>query len=58
MDGECILKQHRNNNRKKIGLNVYDLAGCFDRVEIYLYKLKLNPVQETDVKDLSYHSKM
>ena len=31
-----------------------DLAGCFDEVEIYLYKLNLTPGQQTDVKDLAY----
>ena len=31
-----------------------DLAGCFDEVDIYLYKLNLTPGQQTDVKDLAY----
>ena len=31
-----------------------DLAGCFDEVETYLYKLNLTPGQQTDVKDLAY----
>ena len=31
-----------------------DLAGCFDEVETYLYRLNLTPGQQTDVKDLAY----
>ena len=30
-----------------------DLAGCFDEVDTYLYKLKLTPAQHTDIKDLA-----
>ena len=33
-----------------------DLAGCFDQVDIYLYKLNLTPGQQTDVKDLAHQS--
>ena len=33
-----------------------DLAGCFDEVDIYLYKFKLAPGQQTDVKDLAHQS--
>ena len=31
-----------------------DLASCFDEQDVYLYKLKLTPGQQTDVKDLAY----
>ena len=31
-----------------------DLAGFFDVVDTYLYKLNLTPGQQTDVKDLAY----
>ena len=31
-----------------------DLAGCFDEVDTYLYKLNLTPAQQTDVKDLAH----
>ena len=34
--------------------DIQDLAGCFDEVDTYLYKLKLTPAQQTDVKDLAY----
>ena len=30
------------------------LAGCFDEVDLYLYKLELTPGQQTDIKDLAF----
>ena len=33
--------------------DVPDLAGCFDEVDSYLYKFKLTPGQQTDIKDLA-----
>ena len=32
----------------------HDLAGCFDCVETYLYRLGLDAGQQTDIKDLAF----
>ena len=33
--------------------DLYDLAGCFDYVETYLDKLRLNSAQQADIHDLA-----
>ena len=33
--------------------DTYDLAGCFDQLETYLDRLKLNSAQQTDIHDLA-----
>ena len=53
------LKQRSGVNDAQLDTQIIehdfsDLAGCFDQVDTYLYKLKLTPAQQTDIKDLAH----
>ena len=34
--------------------DIHNLAGYFDEVETYIYKLNLTPAQQTDIRDLAH----